>query len=128
MDMPKYAPKPREDDPRINRLGNFLRKSGFDELPQLFNVLKGDMSLVGPRPEMPFIVKDYTEAHKERLKVKPGITGPWQLSSKVKEPVHHNLKYDLSYIRNQSLLFDLKILFKTFIMSFELKSTLEDFV
>lgn len=126
-DTPKYAPKPREDDPRVNRFGRFLRKSGLDELPQLLNVLKGDMSLIGPRPEMEFIVEDYTIAENERLKVKPGITGLWQLSSKVKEPIHHNLDYDLSYIRNQTLPLDFKILFKTLIISFEmLKSALED--
>lgn len=129
IDTPKYIPKPREDDPRINKVGRFLRKSGLDELPQIFNVLKGEMSLVGPRPEMSFMVKDYTNKERERLKVKPGITGLWQLSSKVKEPIHSNLEYDLSYIRNQSFLLDFKILFKTFIISFEMsKNALEDFL
>jgi len=126
MDTPQYVSKPREDDYRINKVGRFLRKSALDELPQVFNVLKGEMSIVGPRPEMPFIVDSYTDKERERLKVKPGITGLWQLSSKVKEPIHHNLDYDLSYIRNQLLFLDLKILFRTFIISFEmLKNALE---
>lgn len=130
MDTLQYVSKPREDDYRINKIGRFLRKSALDELPQVFNVLKGEMSLVGPRPEMPFIVDGYTdkERERERLKVKPGITGLWQLSDKVKEPIHHNLEYDLNYIRNQSLLLDLKILLKTFIISFGmLQNAFKDF-
>lgn len=128
MDTPQYVSKPREDDYRINKIGRFLRKSALDELPQVFNVLKGEMSFVGPRPEMPFIVDSYTDKERERLKVKPGITGLWQLSDKVKEPIHHNLEYDLNYIRNQSLLLDLKILLKTFIISFGmLQNAFKDF-
>ena len=112
---PKYIPKPKEDDRRITKFGRFLRKSGLDELPQLYNVLKGQMSLVGPRPEMPFIAERYTEKEKERLRAKPGITGLWQLSGKTTAPIHDNLEYDLSYIKNQSFILDLKILLKTLI-------------
>lgn len=111
---PAYELKPRDDDPRITRVGKFLRETGLDELPQLFNVLEGQMSLVGPRPEIPFIVKNYTEEQRQRLKVKPGITGLWQISGKTKQPILENLQYDFDYINNQSMLLDFKILVKTF--------------
>ncbi|MFH1202024.1 MAG: signal peptidase I [Candidatus Omnitrophota bacterium] len=111
---PIYETKPKDDDPRITRTGRFLRKTGLDELPQIFNVLKGDMSLVGPRPEMPFIVKNYAEVHKQRLLVKPGITGLWQISGQTKQPILANLEYDLYYINNQSVALDFKILLRTF--------------
>src|SRR5205807_272865 len=74
-----YSPK-TQTDPRITRFGKFLRKTSLDELPQLLNVLEGSMSLVGPRPEMPFIVKQYGDKEQQRLQVKPGLTGLWQLS------------------------------------------------
>jgi len=114
-DTNPYAPTPEDDDldPRVTRLGRFLRKTGLDELPQLFNVLKGEMSLVGPRPEMPFLVEGYNEQQRQRLRVKPGITGPWQLSPHRNRPIHEHLEYDLEYIRSMSPLGDLKILFKT---------------
>ena len=120
IDTSKYILKPREDDPRIDKVGRFLRKSSLDELPQIINVLKGEMSVVGPRPEMPFIVENYTNKERERLKVKPGITGLWQLSGKTKEMIHNNLEYDLNYIKNQSFLLDLKVLFRTFIVFFKM--------
>lgn len=106
-------PKPKGYDPRVTGIGQFLRNTGLDELPQLFNVLKGEMSLVGPRPEMPFIVAGYREREKQRLKVKPGITGSWQLSGKTDLPIHYNLEYDLAYIKDRSLFLDLRILFET---------------
>lgn len=112
-ETPAYMLKPGEDDVRITRIGRFLRNTGLDELPQLFNILKGEMTLVGPRPEMPFIVAGYQEREKERLKVKPGITGLWQLSGKTNLPIHYNLEYDLFYIKKRSLLLDLKILSET---------------
>jgi exopolysaccharide biosynthesis polyprenyl glycosylphosphotransferase len=114
MDAPAYAKTPTvSDDPRITRVGRWLRRTSLDELPQLFNVLRGDMSLVGPRPEMPFIVQGYTLLQRERLAVKPGITGVWQISAVRGEPIHANLEYDLYYIENQSILLDLVILAKT---------------
>jgi exopolysaccharide biosynthesis polyprenyl glycosylphosphotransferase len=109
-----YAVTPQEaTDPRITKFGRWLRRSSLDELPQFWNVLKGDMSLVGPRPEMPFIVATYNDEQKERLKVKPGITGVWQISAVRGEPIHVNLEYDLFYIEHRSLLLDLIIMIKT---------------
>jgi lipopolysaccharide/colanic/teichoic acid biosynthesis glycosyltransferase len=113
-DAPAYALKPRSQrDPRISPLGAFLRRSSLDELPQFINVFLGEMSLVGPRPEMPFIVQDYTIEHRERLRVKPGITGLWQISADRDHPIHENIDYDLYYIYHQSILMDLIILVKT---------------
>src|SRR5690606_5497970 len=89
---------------------------GLDELPQFFNVLKGDMSVVGPRPEMEFLVQTYTARPRRRLSVKPGITGPWQISEARREPIHENLQYDLYYIRHQSFLLDLEMIARTFLI------------
>jgi lipopolysaccharide/colanic/teichoic acid biosynthesis glycosyltransferase len=98
-------------DPRIiPMVGHFLRRTSLDELPQLVNVIKGDMSLVGPRPEMPFIVETYTAMERMRLELKPGLTGLWQVSEGRNAPIHENLDYDLYYIENQSLFLDLVIL------------------
>jgi lipopolysaccharide/colanic/teichoic acid biosynthesis glycosyltransferase len=100
-------------DPRITRMGKFLRRTSLDELPQLFNVLAGDMSLVGPRPEMPFIVEHYTERQRQRLEVKPGITGLWQLSGDRVFQIHENIEYDLYYIQHRNFFMDLAILLHT---------------
>jgi len=110
-----YAQAPTDpNDPRISgRLGRFLRRTSLDELPQLWNVLKGEMSLVGPRPEMPFVVERYEQWQKRRLVVKPGITGLWQIMGRKDLPLYANLEYDFYYIQNQSILFDLIILLKT---------------
>jgi exopolysaccharide biosynthesis polyprenyl glycosylphosphotransferase len=114
VDAPAYALKPRsQGDPRISPMGAFLRRTSLDELPQFINVFMGEMSLVGPRPEMPFIVQDYTVEHRERLRVKPGITGLWQISADRDHPIHENIDYDLYYIYHQSVLMDLVILVKT---------------
>ena len=114
-----YAVNPLDQkDPRITRVGRFLRKPSLDELPQTINVLKGNMSFVGPRPEMPFIVAEYNEIHKERLKVLPGITGLWQLSGDRKKAIHENMDYDLYYIRNASFFLDMAILIETLIFAF----------
>jgi exopolysaccharide biosynthesis polyprenyl glycosylphosphotransferase len=120
IDTDSYSTKPIFcHDPRITRIGRFLRKTSLDELPQLINVLKGDMSLVGPRPEMPFIVTEYNEIHKERLKVLPGITGLWQLSGDRRRPIHENMDYDLYYIRNISFFLDVAVLIETLIFAFK---------
>jgi exopolysaccharide biosynthesis polyprenyl glycosylphosphotransferase len=109
-----YAETPRSsEDARITKFGRWLRRSSLDELPQFWNVLRGDMSIVGPRPEMPFIVSTYNEEQRERLKVKPGITGVWQISAVRGEPIHANMEYDLFYIEHRSLLLDLIIMIKT---------------
>jgi exopolysaccharide biosynthesis polyprenyl glycosylphosphotransferase len=109
-----YADAPQDQsDPRITRLGRFLRKTSLDEIPQVLNVLRGDMSLVGPRPEMPFIVQTYTEWQKTRLRVKPGLTGLWQVAGRKNLPLHQNLEYDYYYVKNQSLLLDAEILLRT---------------
>jgi exopolysaccharide biosynthesis polyprenyl glycosylphosphotransferase len=120
QDAPKFAIHPTDTgDPRITRVGIWLRKSSFDELPQLINVLKGEMSLVGPRPEMPFIVEGYEERHRERLKVIPGLTGLWQLSADRRYLIHENIQYDLYYIRNRSFFFDLAILLHTVVFAMQ---------
>jgi exopolysaccharide biosynthesis polyprenyl glycosylphosphotransferase len=100
-------------DPRITRVGRFLRRTSLDELPQLLNVLEGNMSLVGPRPEMPFIVEHYTERQRKRLEVNPGITGLWQLSGDRVFQIHENIEYDLYYIQHRNLFMDLAILLHT---------------
>ena len=107
-----YAPK-KPNDQRITKVGRFLRKTSLDELPQLINVIRGEMSLVGPRPEMPFIVAKYKDWQKKRLEVKPGITGLWQILGRKDLPLHENLEYDFYYIKNQSILLDIVILLKT---------------
>lgn len=115
IESPIYAETPREkNDPRITAIGRLLRASGLDELPQLLNVLKGEMSVVGPRPEMPFITENYTELEQKRLKFKPGITGLWQIYARAENlPIHHHIEYDLYYIENFSILLDLIIIFET---------------
>jgi lipopolysaccharide/colanic/teichoic acid biosynthesis glycosyltransferase len=113
-----YAFSPKEsDDCRITRLGRILRRTSLDELPQLLNVLLGNMSLVGPRPEMPFIVDTYTERHSQRLRVQPGITGLWQLSGDRNYLIHENIEYDLYYIKHRNFFMDLAILWHTTIFA-----------
>jgi lipopolysaccharide/colanic/teichoic acid biosynthesis glycosyltransferase len=102
------------NDPRVTFIGNILRKTSIDELPQLFNVLKGDLSLVGPRPEEIALVKRYEPFFRERLKLKPGITGIQQITCRGSTSLTERMKYDLLYIKNRSLWLDIKILFKTF--------------
>lgn len=114
VDTPPFSESPkREDDPRITRVGRFLRKTSLDELPQLLNVLKGEMSLVGPRPEMPFIVERYSAWERRRLEAKPGITGLWQILGRKDLPLQENIHYDFYYIKNRSIMLDLMILLKT---------------
>ncbi len=103
----------KKDDPRIIPIGRWLRRTSLDELPQLWNVFKGEMSMVGPRPEMPFIVDSYEPWQRRRLSVLPGITGLWQISGRKDLPLHSNLEYDFYYIQNQSIILDIIILMKT---------------
>ena len=119
-DAKKYEVTPlKTTDKRITKTGKFLRKTSIDEIPQLFNVLVGNMSLVGPRPEMPFIVDQYNELQRERLNVKPGITGLWQISADRSLAIHENMDYDLYYVHEQSFILDILILVKTFFFAFK---------
>jgi lipopolysaccharide/colanic/teichoic acid biosynthesis glycosyltransferase len=101
------------NDPRITRLGRILRKTSLDELPQLFNVIKGDMSLVGPRPAIPYEVEMYKPKHRKRLLAKPGITGLWQVTARSTAGFDEMVRLDIQYIKQQSFWLDLKILMKT---------------
>lgn len=111
-----------QDDPRITRFGRFLRKSSLDELPQLFNVLIGDMSLIGPRPHEPQEVAKYQKHHKQLLTIRPGITGLAQVSGRSKLSFEEEAKLDIYYIENWSLIFDLQILVKTIPVVFSAKN------
>jgi lipopolysaccharide/colanic/teichoic acid biosynthesis glycosyltransferase len=114
----KYEPSPTSSlDPRLTTVGRLLRRLSLDELPQLVNVIRGEMSLVGPRPEMPFIVQGYDVAQRRRLSVMPGITGLWQLSADRAFPIHENLEYDLYYVRNRGWFMDLAILIHTILFA-----------
>jgi lipopolysaccharide/colanic/teichoic acid biosynthesis glycosyltransferase len=101
------------NDPRITKVGKFIRKYSIDELPQLFNVLKGDMSLVGPRPPLPSEVQEYETHVHRRLLVKPGITGIWQVSGRASLSWEETVRLDLDYVENWSFAGDLVILGKT---------------
>lgn len=103
----------KADDPRVTRVGRFLRHTSLDELPQLFNVLKGDMSLVGPRPELPWLVGQYEPWQHKRLAVPQGMTGWWQINGRADKPLHLHTEDDLYYVRNYSLWMDIYILLKT---------------
>ncbi|MDM7923653.1 MAG: sugar transferase, partial [Pyrinomonadaceae bacterium] len=110
-DAPVYGKV--KDDPRITPAGRWLRRSSLDELPQLFNVLKGDMSIVGPRPPIPYEVENYELWHRKRLDMKPGITGLWQVSGRNRLKFDEMVRIDLYYIENWSLWLDLKIILLT---------------
>ena len=101
------------NDSRVTRIGRFLRRTSLDEFPQLWNVLRGDMSLVGPRPELPWVVDRYKSWQRQRLSVLPGITGWWQVNGRGDLPLVENVQYDLFYIQNYSPLLDLSILVRT---------------
>ncbi len=114
QDVPVYENSPTtSSDPRITRVGHLISRMSLDELPQLLNVLRGKMSLVGPRPEMSFIVDRYSDLERRRLAVKPGITGLWQVSPARAFPIHQNLHYDLHYIHHRNLVLDAAILLHT---------------
>ena len=102
-----------KDDPRVTKIGHVIRKYSLDELPQLWNVLKGDMSLVGPRPPLPMEVEDYTPYDKLRLTVMPGCTGLWQVTKRNDADFDEMVELDLEYINKSGLWFDFKILLKT---------------
>ncbi len=102
-----------EGDPRITRVGALLRRTSLDELPNLVNVLRGEMSIVGPRPTVPVQVQQYTERQRLRLAVKPGITGLAQVNGRASLPWHERIELDLWYIEHRSLRLDLEILLRT---------------
>jgi len=111
---PRYERSPVSDtDPRLTNIGRVLRRLSIDELPQLLNVLQGDMSLVGPRPEMPFIVATYGPRERLRLNAIPGITGLWQISPARAMPIHQNLEFDFFYIESRNFFLDVAILLRT---------------
>lgn len=101
------------DDPRITKVGKFIRKTSIDELPQLFNVLKGDMSLVGPRPPIPREVEQYNSYQMQRLAVKPGLTCIWQVSGRNNIGFDEWVEMDIEYIKTRNLWLDIKLIFKT---------------
>ncbi|EGP5602594.1 sugar transferase [Enterococcus faecium] len=105
-----------KEDPRITRVGKFIRRTSIDELPQLWNVLKGNMSLVGPRPAIPREVKVYTPYDRQRLIVKPGCTGLWQISGRNNLSFNEMVRLDLEYIQHPSIARDINIIFKTIIL------------
>ncbi len=101
------------DDPRITGVGGFLRRTSLDELPQFINILRNDMSVVGPRPPMEYEYEHYDDWHKLRVKIKPGLTGLWQVSGRSTVPFHEMVMLDLYYIEHWSLRMDLNIMVKT---------------
>jgi lipopolysaccharide/colanic/teichoic acid biosynthesis glycosyltransferase len=102
-----------EGDPRITRVGRVLRRLSLDELPQLWNVLRGDMALIGPRPTLAYQVEQYTPRQRRRLEVKPGLTGWAQVHGRARLPWHERIELDVWYVDNRSRLLDLKIVLKT---------------
>ncbi|MFR3174550.1 MAG: sugar transferase [Clostridium sp.] len=107
-----------KDDPRITKVGKFIRKTSIDELPQLINVIKGDMSLVGPRPSLPKEVKKFEQWMMERLEVKPGLTCIWQISGRNNIDFEDWMKLDIKYVRERSLVLEFKLIFKTIFVLF----------
>jgi len=103
-----------ENDPRITKVGNFLRKSSLDELPQLLNILKGELSIVGPRPIVEKELKNYGIYGEKLLSVKPGLTGNWQANGRSDTTYEERVEMDMQYIDNRSIFMDIKIIFKTF--------------
>ena len=108
-----------QNDPRITKIGNFLRKTSLDELPQMINILRGDMSFVGPRPVVEKEVEDYGKNKEKFLSVKPGLTGYWQVNGRSNTTYEERMKMELYYVDNCSLWLDIKIFFKTFITVFK---------
>lgn len=108
-----------KNDPRITPVGSFIRKTSLDEFPQFINVLKGDMSLVGPRPYMPRERRVMGKAYKEIIKVKPGLTGPWQVNGRSEVSLEDRLQMDVEYIKTENMINDIKYLFKTVLKIFK---------
>ncbi|MCF0149559.1 MAG: sugar transferase [Clostridium sp.] len=107
-----------KDDPRITKIGKFIRKTSIDELPQLINVLKGDMSLVGPRPSLPNEVKEFEPWMLKRFEIKPGLTCYWQVMGRNSIGFEEWMKLDIRYVHERSFVLDIKLIFKTFFVLF----------
>lgn len=107
-----------KEDPRVTKVGKFIRKTSIDELPQLINVLKGDMSLVGPRPSLPKEVENFEPWMLQRLEVKPGLTCYWQVSGRNNIDFEDWMKLDIQYVEDRNFCLDLKLIFKTFFVLF----------
>jgi undecaprenyl phosphate N,N'-diacetylbacillosamine 1-phosphate transferase len=126
VDVEPFGPSPKSgQDPRLTRAGKFLREYSLDELPQLFNILKGDMSIVGPRPLYLSQMAEWNERQKKRLLVKPGLTGLAQISGRGEITHEAKLELDVEYVEKASLWFDIKIIFKTFTQIIGRKSIYE---
>jgi lipopolysaccharide/colanic/teichoic acid biosynthesis glycosyltransferase len=113
LDAPGNGPKPDADDDRVTRVGQFLRRTSLDELPQFWDVLRGEMSLVGPRPEQLAFTERYDASQQRRFAVKPGLTGWWQVNGRP-QPMYDHIEYDIYYMEHRSLRLDLLILLRTF--------------
>ena len=110
---PTYSAKVPDDHPWVTRVGRVLRRTALDELPQLWNIARGEMSWVGPRPEQPFLVERYTERERARLRARPGLTGWWQVKHRGVHPMHEDIELDLYYVEHLSPWLDLKIVLLT---------------
>ena len=113
VDAPTYSLKVGDDDPRITRVGRLLRRTALDELPQLWNIVRGEMSWIGPRPEQPFLVEGYADWQRARLRVRPGLTGWWQVRRRSNEQMHEHTDLDIYYVEHLSPWLDLKIVLMT---------------
>ena len=112
LEAPGYGPKPDADDDRVTSVGRFLRRTSLDELPQFWNVLRGEMSLVGPRPEQLAFIGKYDAWQMRRFIAKPGLTGWWQVNGRP-QPLYDHIEYDIYYVEHCSLRLDLLILLRT---------------
>ncbi len=126
LDVDPFGPSPKSgEDRRLTKVGKFLRESSLDELPQLFNVLKGDMSIIGPRPLYLSQIPEWSERQKKRLLIKPGLTGLAQIQGRAKLTREEKLELDVKYVENAGLLTDIRIMLATIVQVFRRKSVYE---
>jgi undecaprenyl phosphate N,N'-diacetylbacillosamine 1-phosphate transferase len=125
-DVEPFGPSPKSgQDPRLTKVGKFLREYSLDELPQLFNILKGDMSVVGPRPLYISQISEWNERQKKRLLVKPGLTGLAQIEGRAELTREEKLEFDVKYVETTSLLADIRIILSTIVYVFKRKNIYE---